>query len=133
VCEPRPILYISGLIGKLEVATYGATRDLDSAELSSLQTELPAVAENELRGATLSVFWDENIRRDYMIEEHAEGPLTKVFIGKSYTSVDWPDANFAPITELKGRHHMTISRSSDLPSKYHNLILDCALVPGVVK
>ena len=132
--EPRPILYLTGLIGKIEESAYGATRDLNRAEFT-FPPDRPALTENELRGATLSVFWNENLRRDYTIEENADGALSSVFHSQDFTAVEWVDRNFQAVygesTSFKDRQYrMTISRTSDLPERFHNLIVDFALGAG---
>lgn len=135
--EPRPILFIGGLISKLTDSAYGATKNLDRATFT-WPAEIPAMAEHELRGATLSILISENQRRDYTIEENEGGDLKSVYISRDYTAVDWVTPNFVGVagegTEVKDKRYWTfLSRTSDLPEKWHNAIVELALQPGGVK
>lgn len=124
--NPKRMLYLGGFQGRVLDSTYGV-KGKDNLKLLTIDwpSGRPYFEENELSGSFVSLQVTENERRDYRIEEHISGILTKLFVNPNYDTVSFVDTNWGSEASNKG-YRTTIHRSSELPESYHQLIVDRA-------
>ena len=121
----RRILFLGGYSVEGGTSQYGIK---DKPNLVSFKfiwpSERPSFVANELAGATLSVQWNNVIRRDYRVEENEAGALSRVFVNTSYAAVESPLPE--PLDSRRKGMQAILHRSSDLPPKYHAMIVERA-------
>lgn len=121
----RPILFLAGYTVVGGLAGFGQRGKAALLSFDFIWPDSrPVVSENELAGAILSVQHDDLLRYDYRIEENEAEMLRRVFVNPVYTAAEWP------LPEPQGAatkgSQSIVHRTSDLPEKFHALVVQRA-------
>jgi hypothetical protein len=125
--EPRGILVLGGYSAEFSEDLQVSKRGVPLKGITFTWPDPMPVefGENELEGATLSLRVSNDKRLDYLIEEHSEGVLKTVYCSPLNHGIEWPQPDYVDRTDAKGKkYEAIIHRSSDLPEKYHSMIVD---------
>lgn len=124
--SPRRLIYLGGFQALLTGVSFGVKGKSNLREISVIWPDgRPSFDVNELSGSYISLQTSEDERTDYRIEEHPAGVLGKLYVNPVGSVLQFVDPNFAPESESKGLR-ATIHRNSELPDKYHQLVVDRA-------
>lgn len=143
VRSPRKLIYLDGW--QLAIDKNSAYGVKGKGSFKKMTVHFPKAAssqdysENELVGSTVSVQTNANFVTDYLIEEHPEGRMAYFWVDTSKARQGLsPNLDF--VTQPDGGGANTylsvIHRTSDLPQRFHVLILDELVameMPPVVK